>query len=409
MKVLKVRIKDYKVIKNLEKEINGNNILLLGDNGVGKSSFIQFIELALGKTSDLPEVKTGEGQVIVDKNGQEWTFNVEFKKGKPQITLVSPEGFKDTRKSVIANVVGAMDFDIDEFVQLSDSTSGRKKQIEIYKSFLPQEIREFMESQEARVKRAYDERTEKNREAKMLEGYIAEHPYKKIFDMPERPVDTKQLTEQIESALEHNKKVLSVKERLVQRQNEVLILNAQIKELEDKRKELEKMNESASDWLVSNSEIDVSSLMTQKDSAYEINSAFEKRDDFLKQQAMLESLKSDSGELTAFIESSKQAIEDAIRDCDVPVEGLTFDEDSLIYNGIPVTTHNLSSSEIMHLGCKLKMAENKDLGILFIQRGESLGAKRLKEIQEMAQKYDWQIIMEQVDRGNEKLTIEIMQ
>jgi hypothetical protein len=55
------------------------------------------------------------------------------------------------------------------------------------------------------------------------------------------------------------------------------------------------------------------------------------------------------------------------------------------------------------------MAENKDLGILFIQRGESLGAKRLKEIQEMAQKYDWQIIMEQVDRGNEKLTIEIMQ
>jgi hypothetical protein len=62
----------------------------------------------------------------------------------------------------------------------------------------------------------------------------------------------------------------------------------------------------------------------------------------------------------------------------------------------------------MHLGIKLKMAENPDLGILFIQRGESLGAQRLKDIQDLAKKYDWQIIMEQVERGNEKLTIEIM-
>ena len=408
MKVLKVKIQDYKVIKNLEKEINGNNILLLGDNGVGKSSFIQFIEIALGRTKDIPEVTSGQGSVIVDKDGQEWQFNVEFKKGKPQITLISPEGFKDVRKSVIANVVGAMEFDIDEFVKMSDSLSGRRKQIEIYKSFLPQDIREFIDSQEARVQKAYDERTEKNREAKLLEGYIAEHPFRKIVDMPKSPVDTKQLTEQIESALEHNKRVMSVKERLIQRQNEVLILNAQIKELAEKRMELEKMNESANDWLATNDEINVTSMMAEKDSAFEINSAFEKKKDFEKQKYMLEALKADSGELTAFIESSKQAIEDAIRDCDVLVDGLTFDSDSLIYNGIPVTSHNLSSSEIMHLGCKLKMAENKDLGILFIQRGESLGAKRLKEIQEMANKYDWQIIMEQVDRGNEQLTIEIM-
>jgi len=91
------------------------------------------------------------------------------------------------------------------------------------------------------------------------------------------------------------------------------------------------------------------------------------------------------------------------------VDGLTVDADSLIYNGVPVSSASLSSSEIMHLGIKLKMAENPDLGILFIQRGESLGAKRLKDIQDLAKKYDWQIIMEQVERGNEKLTIEIME
>jgi uncharacterized protein YfcZ (UPF0381/DUF406 family) len=226
--------------------------------------------------------------------------------------------------------------------------------------------------------------------------------------MPEKPIDTKQLTEQIESALEQNKKVASVKERIIQRDNEIQSIAQQILELQEKSAELSKMNDSANEWLKTNSEIDVSSLMAEKDRAFEVNSVFDQKADFLKQKAMLEALKEDSGELTAFIESSKQAIEDAIRDCDVMVEGLTFDADSLIYNGIPVTSHNLSSSEIMHLGCKLKMAENKDLGILFIQRGESLGAKRLKEIQDMAKEHDWQIIMEQVDRGNEKLTIELM-
>jgi hypothetical protein len=124
---------------------------------------------------------------------------------------------------------------------------------------------------------------------------------------------------------------------------------------------------------------------------------------------MMQALSDESGELTAFIESSNQAIADAIRDCDSPVDGLTFDADSLIYNGVPVSNASLSSSEIMHLGIKLKMAENPDLGILFIQRGESLGAQRLKDIQDLAKKYDWQIIMEQVERGNEKLTIEIME
>lgn len=61
MKVKKVSIKDFKVLKNIEKEINGNNIILLGDNGKGKSSFIQFIEIALGKQTTIPDIQHGEG------------------------------------------------------------------------------------------------------------------------------------------------------------------------------------------------------------------------------------------------------------------------------------------------------------------------------------------------------------
>ena len=117
----------------------------------------------------------------------------------------------------------------------------------------------------------------------------------------------------------------------------------------------------------------------------------------------LETYKDDSGEMTALIDSSKQAIKDAIKDFDTPVPGLEYDIDGLKYNGFPVHPDSLSTAEIGHLGIKLKMAENPDLGILFIQNGQNYGSKRLKEIQE----YGWQIIMEQVERGQEELTIKI--
>lgn len=411
MKLVKVQIKDFKVLKNIEKEINGNNLILLADNGRGKSSFIQFIEIALGKTTSVPELESGEGTIWVDKNGQEWTFQVQYKKGKPVVTVISPDGFKDNRKSVLANVVGAMDFDIDEFVKMSDSDAGRKEQVKTYKSFLPKEVQEFIADQEYRVKRSYDERTEKNREIKTLKGAIAEHPFTKVIEVPKGPIDTQALTIQIEASLEHNKKVQGAGERYRSRKQEIDAIAQQILELKEKQEALIKLNADADVWLKApeNQEQDVSALMDQKDKAFETNADYDKKVDYDKQVAMLKALSEESGELTAFIDSSSQAIADAIRDCDSPVDGLTFDADSLIYNGIQVSSATLSSSEIMELGVKLKMAENPDLGMLFIQRGESLGAERLKEIQALAKKYDWQIIMEQVQRGKETLSIEIME
>jgi len=203
--------------------------------------------------------------------------------------------------------------------------------------------------------------------------------------------------------------VQGAKERFESRKREIEAIAEQIRDLVGKRQSLMDMNVEAEEWLKQNDEQDVAGLMAIKDKAFEINANFDKKADYDKQVAMMKALAEESGDLTAFIESSSQAIADAIRDCDSPVDGLTFDADSLIYNGVPVSSASLSSSEIMHLGIKLKMAENPDLGILFIQRGESLGAKRLKDIQDLAKKYDWQIIMEQVERGNEKLTIEIME
>jgi hypothetical protein len=161
-------------------------------------------------------------------------------------------------------------------------------------------------------------------------------------------------------------------------------------------------------FLKSNTKIDVTEFETKLQNANEINAQVSQAKELKAKLAEKDKLTNDIGEMTALIDSTRQVIQDAIRDMDSPVEGLGFDSDQLLYKGIPVNPDSLSKSEIMELGIKLKIAENPDAGVLFIQEGESIGAKRLEEIKEIASKNNFQIIMEQVERGNEKLTVELV-
>lgn len=409
MKIQQVRIKKFKCIEDFDADLKGANILLVGDNGVGKSSFMQFIEIALGKQTEIPIGAEGEGYVIADKDGKPWTFKVKFKNDKPFVTITSPDGMTDTTKSALTNIVGSIDFDIDHFVQLSDTNAGRKKQVEIYKGFLPQETQDFIKTQEKRVQTSYDQRTEINREAKTLEGYLAEHKFKKYLDkLPEKPVDTKELQEKIDTSLAKNKKIDEIVQRKDDRVREISNTKKTIQELTEKLAELEKSQVAAEAWLKENTPTDISEMMAQKDKAFEINSVFEDKADYDKKFAQLQTLKEEAGELGAFIDSSRQTIEDAIRDCSIPVDGLSFDSDNLLYNGVPVSTANLSTSEIIEIGVKMKIASNPDFGVMFIPRTESIGKQRWEDILAIAKKNNLQLICERVERGVEKLTIELI-
>lgn len=419
MKIQEVKIKEFKCLKDIEKEIKGNNIVLMGDNGVGKSSFIQFIEIALGKQTNIPPNATGEGEVITDKNGNKYTFTVKFKDGRPIVTVTSPDGLKDTRKGTIAGIVGALDFDIDEFVELSKTEKGRKQQVDIFKSFLSESVRKELARYEANVKSNYESRTEVNRTLKEKESIIKDHPlFKQIGITTFKPVDTKEVYAEFESANETNNKIKDVCARMEQRkvdfenkQSQILKLQLELDILKNESHALAIKNNEAADWLTKkeNKPIELKQFEDKIKTASDTNKNYESVEQLKKDIALIDKLKEEAGELTAKIDSEKQAILDAIRDMETPINGLSFENDQLIYNGIFVNPDSLSTSEIMELGIRLKMAENPELGILFIQRGESLGAKRLQEIQSIADKAGWQIIMEQVERGKEKLHIEIMQ
>jgi hypothetical protein len=323
----------------------------------------------------------------------------------------------------LSAITGAIEFDIDEFVELSNSKAGQKKQVDIFKSFLPSELIEQLNKFDAHTKALYDERTELNKQIKEVDALVNTHPLRHEMDLTKfKEVDTTEQFDLLNKATKHNQNVADVESRIKQRQegielkkSEIDSVQEQIQTLLAKEKTIkesieaeQELNLKAKEWLKVNQVIDISEIQSAIENSAEANKKNEQAKELAVKKKLLAEMVNEAGELTVKIESERQAISDTIKSMDSPVEGLSFEDESLVYNGVPVNENNLSTSEIMELGIRLKMAENPEFGIIFLQRGESLGKDRLKLIQELAKKNNFQLIIEEVQRGQEELVVQFI-
>ena len=416
MKIMRVSIVNFKNLRKLEKEIKGKNILLLADNEKGKSSFMQAIRITLG-SGDMPPTpithgeQNGQIEVVTDENGNEYTFRMTFQEGKkPMLEVIAPNGLRDNRKSAIGSIVGEIDFDLHKFVTMSETTAGRKEQIKIIRSLLPEEVQRDLNEHEDRIEMHFETRANINREIKALKGFIEESGLQPLdFKMYENPVDTQRLQSDYNKQLEENAKIQGVKDRFETRKDEITRINDEIKRLQDQKSKQEVDQANAEKYLDKNKIKDTEAKQHQLNTANEHNIKHSRVKDFAAKMAELTKREEESGELTALIDSSREALADAVRnDIEMPVPDLTFNEDTLLYKGQEVNINTLATSQIMHLGIQLKMAQHPNVKVLFIENGESLGIKKLKQIQDLCKEFDYQIIMEQVERGTDELKIEIM-
>jgi energy-coupling factor transporter ATP-binding protein EcfA2 len=398
MKIIEVNIEKFKVLKDVEFKPEGRNIILTGENGTGKSSLMQFIKIALGDNKNLPDITEGKGYVIADNNGREYTFTLNYKGGKPVITVKGDDGIVDDKKSVIRQLVGGVEFDIDEFVKMSDSTAGQKKQVEIYKSLFDQETIEFLAQLEKKVEMDYNHRTEINREIKQLNGAIETHKMHRQ-DLVTKEVDVAELSKSIDTANTNNSNFQRVSDGV----NSTLSL---IEDLERQLVAAKAKLKEGQDWLKGKKIIDVSELVNQMTEAADINEKFRLSNDYTEKKKQLKICNEHVEDLTVVIEGSRQAIQDTIRDINV-IPDLTFDADTLLYKNVPVQIGTMSTGEIEELGYRINMEMNKNIGVLFVRNSNILGQKKLDAIEKMAKDNNWQIFWEEVVRGQEKLEIKI--
>jgi len=426
MKILEVHIKNFRNLESVDQVLNGSSILLIGENAIGKSNFMKAIEGVLtdtfGESPLMKGKKEGHIEVITGEDGQKYIFEAKFKEGTDKVTLTvtGPDGLRSKAKSAIGAIVGEVEFDIFKFVEMSKTTKGRKEQVEIVKSFFPDDIKQQLKKYENHVQSAYDDRTELNRKIKDKEGAVSQMDITgDTVKKYKEPLSVDAISAKIEEADKHNANVQkannalaaanSTEERLA---NRIESLEKELSELKVERTTNAETMVKVQDWLDApkNALIPKDALMEQLKSVNDHNIMHERVKNAEKVYAELKELKEEAEDLTIKIETERQAISDTIKSMEeqMPIAGLSFSEDSLLYNGMPVDESTMSTSEIMMLGARLKIAKNPNVQVLFIEGGESLGQAKFDELKAMCNEYDFQLIMEQMERGVEELKIEFI-
>ncbi len=93
---------------------------------------------------------------------------------------------------------------------------------------------------------------------------------------------------------------------------------------------------------------------------------------------------------------------DAFAGSSFPIKQLTFEDDQLFFGGLPFNEQHVPKSTLIAVGVKIGQMMNPNLRVLIIRDGSLLGKELLKRLIEMCEKKDYQLLIEVVDRDDEK-------
>lgn len=446
MIVKKLELVNFQVIKEFNADFDGNVYFITGDNELGKSTVLKAIGALLTGNRDAV-LKNGESKgfakMIVGDDGEEYEVELKFTKANPRGTLSiksKTTGMKSDNVSMLQKIFGYTDFDAVEFSRWSETAEGRRKQIEIVKSLLPEEVRTRIAEIDTTVAGLKTERTGVNRDLKTYksisdaagQGLTTQDlktyaKPKDITELMKEQAENAQLIEKaktVRSALEQRKKQLEeIPERLAAakatyekaieevkkaiERTEKLYKEA-IAQIESEKADYEARKANAEKWLANYEENNLEKLDTaeQLRKAEEHNKKAAKVADYLSKKKQADDKKAEAEKMDSEIAELSAEREKLISSAKLPISGLSFSDDGLVLNDVPFVAGKVSDSQIMEVAAKLIIASNPTVKVFRIARGESLGQKRLQAILDLAKKEGFQGFIESVVRGQQDLIIE---
>ena len=464
MIIKKLELRNFQVIENFQAEFNGNVYFITGDNELGKSTLLKAIGALLTGERDavLRNGKSsGFAKMVVGGDGQEYEVSLSFTEKNPRGTLTiknTSTGMASNNVSMLSQIFGYQDFDAVEFSRWSETAEGRRKQIAVVKSLLVPEVRERIESIDAEVGTLKDERTGANRDVKTFDTLLAQITARMEPGDVEKyssPMDVTVLMQKQQENAALIEKAKTVRAKLAERVAQIAAIPGRI---EAEKAEAEKTLKVYADRVEEAKAAYEKALAEQKDAEVKINELFKSRVDALiaekedaekrkanaeswlasyekvnpensntaqlleqaeahnKKYSLVEQYKEKKAQFDDAV-SKADALENKISDlakeraalianAELPIDGLSFTDDGLVLNGVPFVPGKVSDSQTMEVAAKLVIAANPTVKVFRIARGESLGAKRLQSIVEIARKNGFQGFIEQVERGQNEMLVE---
>lgn len=473
LKILEAEITNFKNLTKKQIEINGQSLIIVGANDASKSSVIQALFAPFLDTyKPIEPIKKGEdnGSIKVKIGGHlegeevEYTANLFFSREtqKGRLTLLNKEGENiKSPKSALESIIGDISFNIDRFIQLSKtptgkhSSEGAKSQVEMLKSFMPRKAQEELVQCDIDRLEVFNQRKEINAEIKLLEAgvvhdysdedlekysahkseeelnkkiiYIGgaiedwQHVVKGVIEAKEE-LDKANLSASTNDHYRHQISVVTNCIDSLQTPNDQQVSTFLVRCHEFKKEQINYFNKSneskksipkleekikkGDQWLKSNPKPTTESLLKEQKHIQEHNSHCDKILGIKKAYENIRKKKDESTKLTEQIDGFINRKKRIFSEHPLPVEGLTFDEDQVYYRELPFNEETHPSSTIIGVGLLIAMALKPNLRTLVIKDGSLLDKGLFNKILGMCEEKGFQLIIEMVSWEGRNLDIQ---
>lgn len=411
MKIISLAISNIMKITAAFIKPTSDVVLIQGDNAQGKSSVLDSIIMAFAeknsKTFPKEPIKKGakKGNIEIHMDGDSALgippFVITRTITPTGTTLkIEPEEILngETPRSFMDKIIGSISFD-----PLSFINNEPKKQRKILLELIGVDVDEL----DRKEKEIFDSRTIKGRDLKIQEAKIKglvnypdvkETEEIKIAELSTkltRAMNWNQDIKNRESANEKLKnagvttrgKIEGVKEQITNLQTELEHLEAL---LSNQKKEFITEREAIAEL----EPVDIESINTEIQSIESTNTRIRANATYKSELANLKSLQAAYDAIDTNLECVRADRLKLIADAPIPVDGLTFDEDGLLYNSIPLS--QCSDGEKLMVSLGISMALNPTMKVLRIKDGSLLGPTNMKILAKMVKDKGYQIFIEKV-------------
>lgn len=435
LKLLKASITNFKNIDYREVDLGGRSMILAGPNRIGKSSLLQALTSPINsKFMPIEPIKKGEekGSIELTIGGRLHDedvlytigcyFSQEHQRGR--IALQDSEGHKITSaKSTLIDIIGDISFDIFEFVRMARTEQGKhseagvKKQIELLKSLMPREVLIKLHELDTEYSKVFAERTEINQDVKYLDAQIKNNAFTiEEIEKYKEPLKAEDVSAKIEVARQKNEQIKKCEDFNLDYQTDLLFRKSEIEALEEKLRqakqqliEFESKKVKVDTYLQNNVKVDLDTLNEEMNNISTHNMNVEKIANLQKEEVKLKEKQVLTETKTKRLEKIQEEKKTIFASSPLPVKGLEFNEEAVIYNGLPLNEDQHPTSVLIGVGLRIGMALNPNLRLLIIREGSLLDKKSMDFILKTCEENNYQVLIEIVKPEGDSLEIEFIE
>ncbi|PCC31415.1 AAA family ATPase [Glutamicibacter sp. BW77] len=371
-----LEITNFQRISAVKIEPTNSVILLFGKNAAGKTSILDAIETGFCKFNAKfikRPIRDGAGRADIKIKLTDGTqLHQKFTPSGPTLTGKKANGDKLGQRD-LDQALSVLGVDAASFIM-----SGEKKQLETLLSivelpFVPAELDSEIKALEAK-------RLLAGQQAKVIGDFDVD------ANIPTDEVSLNELIIQYRAGQESNAQLDAALDGVEAATEYVTVLERQLIKAKESLKTAGEVLKAAPD------RVELESLQAQINNAEASNSAIRANNSAREQVARKDKLLSEWASFDAQIKEVQKRKADGLATAEMPVEGLSFDEEGVLYQGVPFS--RASGAEQIIVSAAMIIATDPEVRTMVIRNGNVMDERSLQVLQSMCEENNFQAFVE---------------